>query len=122
MTPSEWADVLAGLHDSHKERGVALLQMTDEDWISQQNREWLRERVRSDNPVPRPQEFPSPYLPTGEITGYYWLCKDSQQTVVYFEIPFRFLSSFDADKKHPSYSINYPTVQKAWLALLEGMK
>ena len=40
MTKEEWAEVLTGLPE--KELSVALLALSDEDWLAERHREWLR--------------------------------------------------------------------------------
>ncbi len=42
MTQSDWAATLAKLDDAYARR-EALLMMSDEDWIADSEREWLRE-------------------------------------------------------------------------------
>lgn len=42
MTPEQWARILADLHEEDEQRRAALLAMSDEDWVADGERGWIR--------------------------------------------------------------------------------
>lgn len=72
MTKTEWAAVLAGLPKG-KELKEALMALSDEDWVSEKGRDFLRDRAGSLRPIVQGGAawwFNHPFMP---MCGHNWV-------------------------------------------------
>lgn len=119
MTPEQWARILADLHEEDEQRRAALLAMSDEDWMADEEREWIRESAKRRTVL-------NPGRP--KYLLWYW---SSEETNCPYEdcskISDRLVSKIgrvngrDEPSNKGQWTRNHDTPEGAWLDLLRAV-
>ena len=117
-TTTDWAAVLASLSGDELRR--ALLELSDEDFLREPERAWLREAAL------RPDVL-SPENKEGDLKGYYWSMQDNRaeaKALVRPDLIRRMgaVSSNDEPSEHGKFTRYRRTKVLAWLDLLDVLE
>ena len=112
MTIEEWAGLLSSLRRDDESRRDALLMLSDEDWVCEQDREWLRTAALRETPLRPCNEM------TWTFDSFDW-ASDGNIIAIIPKSVARRLKREEHDAK--DYTRPYIDAAYAWLDLLQAL-
>ncbi len=112
MTRDEWAALLPSLHGDNSALSDALLMMSDEDWIAEEDRCWLRAAAMRDAPLRPCSEIVWTYA------SYDWTSAGNKIALIPTRVA-RQLCQEEANSR--DYTVPYAKHEEAWADLLQAI-
>ncbi len=121
MTKEQWAEILANT-TTPKEKEEALLMLSDEDWLNERAREFLREERDYELHPHYKQRASWPHwrveFPEASFIGDSDSCRSVKNWII---DNLGRVNTEDKPDPEGSYSVYYDSEYLAWLALLEAI-
>ena len=112
MARDDWARLLASLCDDDVSRREALLMLSDEDWVSDDDRDWLRKAARRSSPL-----HPS-NSPAWMFDSYAWIDDKNRRATVPVRVGRRLNMP---ESPVLDYTDSYDSLEAAWADLLQAI-